>query len=362
MTPRERFLATMSFSPVDRPFLKEWGPWESTLRRWKEEGMEGEWPPELAECDPEIVVPVNFGPLPPHEHTVLAEDDHTVTYIDERGITRRELKHGRETSMPDFVDYPLKSRRDWEGDIAWRYDPNTPGRFPENWGELVDSWRNRQAPLVVTGYPHLGMFGPIRDLMGIENMAPLFYDDPMLIHDIAHHWGEFIYRLLERILNDIVPDCVNFWEDMAFHTAPLVSPRMFMEFFGTHYRRINDMLMEAGVPVRGVDSDGDVRQMIGPFLRCGLNYVWPLEVAAHMSAPALRDRYGRQLLMHGNVDKRAIAAGPPVIDRELEAKIPTALEGGYIPTCDHSMPPDISYDNFRYYWRRKKELLGIGAE
>jgi Uroporphyrinogen decarboxylase (URO-D) len=359
MTSRERFLATFRFEPVDRPFVYEWGPWGVTLERWKNEGMEGDWPSFLAECDPQIGVPINFGPLPVHEYRVVAEDDRSRTYVDDRGITRRELKERSETSMPDFVDYPLKSRRDWEEDIAFRYDPDTPGRLPDNWADLVREWRDREAPLSVTAYPHLGMFGPIRDLMGVETMLPMMYDDPKLIRDIARHWGDFHYRLLERMLADIVPDCVNFWEDMAFHSAPLISPRMFLDFFGAEYRRINDMLIEAGVPVRGIDSDGDSRQLIGPFLRCGINYLWPLEAAAHMDVADLRARYGKQLLMHGNIDKRAIAAGPPVIDRELEAKIPVALAGGYLPTCDHSMPPDISWANVSYYWRRKKELLGI---
>ncbi len=362
MTPRERFLGTLLYRPVDRPFLKEWGPWESTLKRWKDEGLEGDWAPEYNECDPEEGVPVNFGPLPPHDHVVVSEDEETTTYIDERGITRREFKVGRETSMPDFVDYPLKTRRDWEENIAWRYDPDTPGRFPDNWADLARQWAGREVPLTVSAYPHLGMFGPLRDLMGLENMAPLFYDAPGFIRDIAEHWGNFHYRLLERIVSHVVPDCVNFWEDMAFHTAPLISPRMFLEFFGPHYRRINDMLTEAGVPVRGVDSDGNVTQLVEPFLECGLNYLWPLEVAAHMDAPTLRRKYGRRLLMHGNIDKRAIAAGPPAIDRELDAKIPLALEGGYLPTCDHSLPPDISYAHFQYYWRHKKELLGISVE
>ena len=349
----------MRFEPVDRPFLDEWGPWTSTLQRWKEEGMEGDWPPELLECDPKIYAQINFGPIPPHDREVIAEDDHTITYIDERGITRREIKGAPETSMPDFLDYPIKSRRDWEEKVAWRYDPDTPGRFPENWDQLVAEWKNREAPLCVFGYPYLGLFGPLRDLVGIERMAPMFYDDPGLIRDMAAHWADFCYRILERIVNDIVPDWVNFWEDMAFHSAPLISPRMFMEFFGHHYKRINDMLIEAGVPVRGVDSDGNVNELIGPFLRCGLNLVWPMEVAAHMDVPELRRKYGKQLLVTGNIDKRAIAAGPPAIDRELERKVPIALQGGYIPTCDHSMPPDISYEAFRYYWRRKKEMLGI---
>jgi hypothetical protein len=359
VTPRERYLATMRFEPVDRPVLREWGPWGATLARWKEEGLEEDWPVELSECDPEWAVPVYFGPWPAQERTVIEETETRVTYTDDRGITRQEKKVGPETSMPHFVAYPIKTRKDWEEGLAWRYNPDTPERFPADWADFVARCKDREVPVQVGQYPHLGMMGPIRDLIGIEHMAPMFYDDPGLIHDIAHHWGDFCYRLLEKILNDVIPDTVNFWEDICFHSAPLVSPRTFTEFFVPHYRRINDMLIEAGVPVRGVDSDGDTHQLIQPFLDSGLNYIWPLEAAAHMDVRSLRATYGQRLLMHGNIDKRIIAAGPPAIDRELEAKIPVALEGGYMPTCDHSMPPDISLANFRYYMRRKKELLGI---
>jgi len=359
MSPRERYIATFSYQPVDRPFLAEWGPWAATLERWKSEGMEGDWPPELGECDPIWHVPVNFGPIPPFEREVISEDERTIVYVDERGITRREFKDHPETSMPSFVDFPLKSRRDWEEKLAWRYDPDTPERFPENWDELVERWKRRDVPLIVTAYPFLGMFGPLRDMMGLERISMLLYDDPKFIRDLAAHWGEFCYRILERIVSQVEVDAVYFWEDMAFHSAPLISPRMFMEFFGEHYRRINNMLQEAGVRFRFVDSDGNIYQLIEPFMECGINGVYPLEAAAGMDVRVLRKRWGRELRMMGNIDKRAIAAGPPAIDEELEAKIPLALEGGFIPHCDHSMPPDISYQNFRYYWRRKKELLGI---
>lgn len=357
MTARERYVACLTFGQFDRPFLLEWGPWQATLNRWKEEGMQEDWPAEYAECDPRMTVPVNFGPLPPHERVIVAEDEETVTYVDERGITRREKKVGPETSMPDFVDYPLKSRRDWEDNIAWRYDPDAPGRFPDNWDQFVKDAKDRDAPLLVSAYPHLGMFGPIRDLMGIETIAPMLYDDPKLIRDIARHWGDFHYRILERICNDIVPDEVSYWEDMAFHTAPLISPKMFLEFFGPEYKRLNQMLKEAGVPIIGVDSDGNVWQLLDAFLQCGIQYVWPMEVAAHMDVREARRCYGNRLVFHGNIDKRALAAGPEAIDKELEAKCPVAWEGGYIPSVDHSLPPDISYHNFQYYMRRKKELL-----
>ena len=380
MTERERFAAVLHFRKPDRVPNVEIGYWEDTLARWRTEGL----PPDMPAYPPpgdrrytrhsrelteyfhldahdvayNVTIGMSSSPAPTAE--VIAEDEQTRTYRYSNGYVTKCLKSNE--GIFQELDWAVKTRRDWEAKVAWRYDPDTPGRFPDNWDELVAGWRDREVPLVVSAYPHLGMFGPLRDLIGIEHMAPLLYDDPEFIHDMAHHWGEFHYCLLEQIVSDVVPDTVDFWEDMAFHTAPLISPRMFMEFFGPHYRRINDLLIEAGVPVRGVDSDGDASQVIGPFLRCGMNYLWPLEVAAHMDAPVLRRRYGKQLLLHGNLDKRAIAAGPPAIDRELEAKIPVALEGGYLPTCDHSMPPDISWEAVQYYWRRKKELLGIEVE
>ena len=32
-------------------------------------------------------------------------------------------------------------------------------------------------------------------------------------------------------------------------------------------------------------------------------------------------------------------------------------EGGFIPTIDHTVPPDISLENFTYYMKRKMDLL-----
>jgi len=60
----------------------------------------------------------------------------------------------------------------------------------------------------------------------------------------------------------------------------------------------------------------------------------------------------------GGIDKREIAKGPEAIQQEVMKKIPQLVEkGGYIPTLDHTFPPDISYDNFRYYMELKSKCL-----
>ena len=37
----------------------------------------------------------------------------------------------------------------------------------------------------------------------------------------------------------------------------------------------------------------------------------------------------------------------------VDEKIPLLCEGGYVPGCDHAMPPDIPWENYLYY----RELL-----
>jgi uroporphyrinogen decarboxylase len=41
----------------------------------------------------------------------------------------------------------------------------------------------------------------------------------------------------------------------------------------------------------------------------------------------------------------------------LKSFVPLIEEGGFIPTVDHTVPPDVSLENFKYYIEKKKQLL-----
>ena len=77
----------------------------------------------------------------------------------------------------------------------------------------------------------------------------------------------------------------------------------------------------------------------------------------NMDPVELRKKYGRALRMWGAVDKREIAAGPANIDAHLRALEPLIADGGFIPTVDHLVPPDVSLENFLYYLKQKEKLL-----
>ena len=45
------------------------------------------------------------------------------------------------------------------------------------------------------------------------------------------------------------------------------------------------------------------------------------------------------------------------IDAHLRTLRPLLEEGGFIPTVDHTVPPDVSWPNFRHYVQAKAKLL-----
>ena len=359
MTLHERFLSFMKFEGFDRIPLWEWGPWPSTLRRWQREGLrEGHNAPQYAECENRVQCGVDLWMLPRYVEGVVLEDDQYVTKRTDHGVLMRVPKSPDAMSMPEHLKYPVKSREDWE-ELKKRFRAGDADRFPGDWEERCERWKQEGPVLIFQGPRSPSLFGFVRELMGAERTLTAFIDEPELVHDMMEFNTEFILGLLPRVLDEAPITSIFFWEDMCYRAGPLISPAMFRTFMLPRYQRITDLARSCGVDVIFVDSDGDVSQLIPLWIEAGINGVYPMEVAAGMDVLALRREYGQDLLMTGGIDKRVLARGHEAIDAELEAKIPLAAEGGYIPHIDHAIPHDVPYENFVYYWERKKKLLGV---
>jgi uroporphyrinogen decarboxylase len=202
-----------------------------------------------------------------------------------------------------------------------------------------------------------GFFSVPRELIGVTNQLVMYYDDPDLMRDIAGHLAELWLAMLERVVSEIELDYVSIWEDMCFKNGPLISPSMFEQFCLPHYRRTTAFLRAHGVDVIWVDTDGDLRLLIPKFIEGGVTGSWPLEAQSGVSVVEVRKKYPRFLLM-GGIDKMQLAQGRQAIDSELETKLPYVLStGGYIPTCDHMVPPDVSWADFCYYRDRVRDYV-----
>ncbi len=385
MNTRERYLSLMSFEEVDRTLLWELGYWGGTLRRWYQEGLpEIQGIPEevadgssvMAECagvilgrygeydahhyfkmDPAVVrVPLNIGTYPPFEQKIIEEHDDWFIRQDEDGSLRKEIKD--RGTLPPIVGTPVKTREDWERYKAERLKPTLEGRLPDNWPELVLEYKKRDYPLAL-GQMH-GFFGTPRYLLGEIEVLTKYYDDPELMKDMVNYLADFWIALFDGVLKEVDVDAVFLWEDMCYKAGPLISPDIFREFILPGYKKLTGFLKDHGVKLVCVDCDGDVWKLIPLWIEGGVNVLYPFEVAAGMDITEVRRAFPKLGIM-GGIDKMAVIRSKEAIDRELESKVSFMLKsGGYIPTIDHVVPPDISFDNFRYY-RQKLDRLVKGV-
>jgi uroporphyrinogen decarboxylase len=64
----------------------------------------------------------------------------------------------------------------------------------------------------------------------------------------------------------------------------------------------------------------------------------------------------------GGVDKRILARRPDAIAAEVTRLAPLIREGGYVPFCDHHIPPDVPLAHFQSYLATLREVDAIADE
>ncbi len=373
MTARERFLQTLLFGKPDRVPFTPGGPRESTLAAWHEQGL----PPHRNYMDvlreilgiepetsqPQVGVGVSFIMIPIFEEKVLEHRDGHYIVQDWMGaITeisdRYDYTYIR--AAKDFVTrkwhrFPVRNRDDWQR-MKQRYDPRAPGRFPDDFEQGCRDLRNRDYP---AGIGFHGPFWQMREWCGFEGLCYLMADDPEFVDEMAAFWTDFVSATMAPILARVQLDQVHISEDMAYKAHSMISPAMVRRFLMPSYRRWVAEAKASGCPLVAVDSDGKVDELIPLWLEAGINCCDPIEVAAGNDIVEYRRRFGRRMAYRGGIDKRAMAKGGDVMRAEVMRVVPPLFkDGGYIPGCDHGVPPDISWPNFVEYSRLLAQLTG----
>jgi len=373
MTPRERYRETLLFGNPDRVPFAPGGPRESTLACWHQQGLpEGrDYSDALHEIlgikrertRPQTHPGVSFQMIPTFEEKVIEHRDGHYIVQDWMGaITeisdRYDYTYIR--AAKDFVTrkwhrFPVQHRDDWER-MKERYDPRGPGRFPDDFEGRCERLRDRDYPV---GIHFNGPFWQMREWCGFEGLCMLMADDPEFVDEMAAFWAQFASATMAPILERVELDWVGLSEDMAYKGHSMISPAMVRRFLMPAYRRWVKEIKSSGCPIIDMDSDGMVEELIPLWIEVGINCCDPIEVAAGNDIVEYRRRFGRAMAYKGGIDKRAIAKGRDVMRAEVMRVVaPLFADGGYIPGCDHGVPPDISWPSFIEYARLLAQLTG----
>jgi len=337
----------MAYEPVDRLPVLALEPYEPTaIERWRKEGLpEGVRPEDFLGMSRLVHLPVSFGPIPGFEQRVVSEDDEYEVVTSNMGATVRRRKDNP-TMFYGHIDHPVKTRADW-AQYKQRFNTSSPGRIAKDWTSAVVPRLNAsENPVGLCIFPFF--FRHCFYSMGMERFLSAFYEEPDLMHDIFSHLGRFVMETIRPVLETVKLDYALIAEDLSGKNGPMISPRIYEEFWYPYQDPIVRMLRDHGVPLICQWTAGQFGVLLPGMMEHGFNCTWPLEAMAGMDARALRKRFGRELRMGGNIAKEAVIAGPEAIDREIERLMPLIREGGFIPALDDMASPDMPFSHYRY--------------
>ena len=370
MTNRERAMNILHYKPVDRLPAVHFSYWSDLLTEWADQGKISR---ELAvgnhdgsekekELDKIIgwdfnwnhVVGTNNGLFPAFETKVLEVlPDGTKRVQNHNGIIEK-IKPGI-TSIPAEDDYLLKDREAFET----LYRPKmqyTPERVNLEFFKRFNSLRPADTPV---GF-HVGsVLGSVRDMVSVMGMSYLLYDeDEELFADIVDTYADMQYECVKAVLETGAKfDFAHYWEDICFKNGPLLSPDLFDELCGKHYKKRNDLLRQYGIDIISLDCDGVVEKLIPTWLDNGVNVLFPIEVGVWGDQfEAARKKYGDRVLGIGGMDKTALRKDKAAVDAEIQRMKRLASMGGFIPCPDHRLMPGTKFELVQYYAEEIKKI------
>jgi len=341
--------------------------WGSFVDRWREElGLPRDASPyDYYDLDWISTVP-NMDPhIQPFEVLTEKEDRVTVRTGFEAVITKiladpmpRFEKFLTDTTekMRDFVfDDPWDERRYFRG------GDNQLGGVGDGFVRDLPPWIES----VKSRHPDFAVYGSVCE--GYETLWRILGQENALLWSklCERDLGEFIERINRFMLEiakaqikaaDGLLDGMVIWGDVAYTRDLLFHPEFWRTHFKPGVKAIVDVCHEAELPVI-YHGCGNVKRIFEDFIEIGIDAYNPLEAKAGLDVVDLRKQYGHRIGFCGNMNVLEWAHRSP---EELRAivlrKLNAAKGGGYIFQSDHSVPSNVSGQNYDYVVRLVREF------
>lgn len=333
------------------------------LERWKKEGL-----PEdanldaLFHYDPQGAYSIfqlgwdaaAFSPL--FDEKVIEDRGEHEVVQDSAGRGVLVFKGRRSGFMPEYLDHPVKDRKTWEEDVKWRLDPTTKQRYTDTDTQMQKAKEGAGEGMVM--FQHVvGGYMFLRSLIGPMNLLYFVHDEPQLLQDCMETWFKLADTVIAHHQKYLTFDVLFFGEDICYNHGPLISPEMIRRYLFPYYQQLITNMKARQIDRKrhlhfAIDTDGYANSVIPIYQEIGMDIMMPFEVASGCDVVAIGRQYP-ELIMSGGFDKRILAQSKAAIDREVERIFPVMrARGGYLPTCDHGVPEEVSLQNYIHYRKR----------
>jgi uroporphyrinogen decarboxylase len=352
LTSHDRVKRMFEHRDADRVPITDW-IWESTWLRWLREGMPA-GPQAFGFLGLDHVASLGIADIDtsPRFERILVEE--TESYRIERnqwGVTVKNFKPM--TSTPQDLSFEIRDPDTWRK----AKERMAPARDRVNWGRLQSEYRGwREHGYWVAVAPWFGFDIVSTRMVGTERTLLALGEEPEWCLDMFTSLLDLALALLEMIWAEgYIFDELLWFDDMAYRNGPFMSMRMYRELLKPYQQRVIDWCHAHAIKAH-LHCCGNATALIPELVSMGLDALHPLEVKAGMDPVSVKREHGNDLVLHGGFDVRNWVDTEKA-ESEIRAKLPTLKEnGGYIFSSDHSIPDNVSLDNYRRIVALVKEV------
>lgn len=349
MTTRERFKRMYQHKEADRvPMFGS--PWDTTIARWRREGLPGDVD-YIEYFGLDRVVGVGGDNSPRLPSKVIEETDEYIIDLDSWGTTSKNWKHA--SSTPHWIDRTIVDRKSW----AMAKARMVMNRDRINWNNLKANYKIwRKNGCWIHGGLWFGFDVTHARIVGTERLLMMMADEPELVVDIFNTQLDCSLQLLDMIWDEgYTFDAIAWPDDMGYRNGLFFSLDMYREILKPVQKRAIEWAHAKGIYAH-LHSCGNINQLLPELLDIGLDALNPLEVKAGMDPIKIKKTYGDNLVLHGGLNAM-LWTDIGKVESEMKRLMPVLKQnGGYIFQEDHSIPDDVSFEDYKKIVKLGREL------
>ena len=191
-------------------------------------------------------------------------------------------------------------------------------------------------------------------LFSLEDFSLFAFTEPELCHQLLEKHARYIHKRTEQVSKDFPG---RLWRIYGpeYVSEPLLPPNLFEEYVVRYTGPMVRLIKENGGVVR-IHSHGRIKNLVDYFIRMGADAIDPIEPYPHgdVDMKYMREKYGKQLVLFGNIEISYIENMPSDEFRKMVRKTiedGTSGEGRGFVLTPTSAPygrtiSDLTYANY----------------
>ncbi len=209
-------------------------------------------------------------------------------------------------------------------------------------------------------YLFINSYGPFEAAWRHRGFTQLLMDsalDEKFLEEMFELHTDLIIETMKKALSlGMKVDGYFLIEDLGHTGGLLISPAVYKRTLHKQHRKLGDYLHSQNLDFF-MHSCGKVKELIPLFINEGLDVLQAIESKADQNVAKLSLQYGKDLCFMGNIDVQELAKGKQAIKEEILNKVVPAMKnGGYIYHSDHSIPPEVTFEDYVYLIKLIKSL------